>query len=439
MTVLLQFLKPLNKSFIRSYNSLYCKNSTPWAKAIKDNMPSVSPDGCFSLKNLQLGEPRYPAPEIFNPTYNPFIDQVHFKYRASGIQPQTESFPYHITSVLGKYASPEGQHEFDIRHLLCMLPDDEFWCSTYDGYEETVYINFWHHGLLFFIYYDTYNEKVYQNPFENISAPAYFEAVPIIKGFNTNIPENLVPVNAITWQYIQRDNKWYLVFTIDFSKTTLKNPANHVLLFWGVGLTNGSSHQSEAKEWDLANSTFESELGPNGFHGSIISLYTITNKHGKQVSRFNRIYIDKGSEGDTYPYFDQLFICNYSCPASFILSGDQCGFCGNIDDMFGELLALYDQRIISNGTDPAPPVEFSLYIDDNPNGTAEVSGLVRAVEEQYIFKGDTKATLTPMPNQGYSFDRWSGDDQAAVVDLSYNTYEILMSKDRRLLPVFKTI
>jgi hypothetical protein len=355
MVALLEFLKPINKTFIRLYNEPYTKESTPWAKAIHDNMPGVSPEGCFPLQNLKLGIPRFPAPIIENVTYNPFIDQVHFKYIPADVLPHSESLPYHITSVLGKYANPEGLHEFDIRHLICALPDDEFWCTTYDGYEETAYINFWHHGLFWFIYYETYNEKIRQHPFENISAPVFFEPKPVIEGFNTSVAENLVPVSAISWQYIQREGKWFLVLTVDFTKTTLKNPENHVLLFWGVVMTNGTAQQSDPKEWDLANNTFEISLGPDGLHGSIIGLYTITNKHGKQVSRFNRIYIDKGSDNETYPYFNQLFLCNYSHPASFVLTGNQCGFSGNIDELFSDFIELWNQGVIHDGIEPEPP------------------------------------------------------------------------------------
>ncbi|MFH0867290.1 MAG: DUF6266 family protein [Bacteroidota bacterium] len=436
MVALLQFLKPLNKTFIRSYNSPYTKNSTPWAKAIRDNMPGVSPEGCFPIKYLKLGEPRYPAPEIFNPIYNPFIDQVHFKYRPAGLQPQTESFPYHITSVLGKYASPEGQHEFDVRHLLCMLPDDEFWCSTYDGYEETVYTNFWHHGVLFFIYYDTYNEKVYQNPFENISSPAYFQPRSLLEGFNTNVKENLVPSKAITWQYKHESNIWYLDFNINFQKTQLTTPANYTLIFWGVGLVNNDHSQSGPYEWDLQESTYEITLGEHGLPGSAILLYAIFDKSGQQVSRFNRIYIDKGSDGNTYPYFDQLFLCNYSHPASFILSGNQCGFCGNIDELFSDFIELWEQGVIHSDNEPAPVTEYGLKITHPTNGDLQTSGYKRVEGTTYFFNVDQNAHLAPVPNQGFVFSAFSGSDAADVVPVSEGVFNIKMSKARALSAVF---
>ncbi len=436
MVSLLQFLKPLNTSFIRTFNAPYSHNSTPWAKAIRDNMAGVTPEGCFSLKNLKLGDARFPAPEIGNVTYNPFIDQVHFKYRPIGIPPHSESLPYHVTSVLGKYASPEGQHEFDIRHLLCMLPDDEFWCSTYDGYEETVYTNFWHHGLLFFIYYDTYNEKVYQNPFENISAPAYFEPVSILEGFNTDVKKNLVPRKAITWEYRHENNIWYLKFTIDFTKTKLTTPADYTLIFWGVGLAKNDHSQSGPYEWDLQENTYEITLGEHGLPGSAILLYSIFDKNGKQVSRFNRIYIDKGSDNETYPYFDQLFLCNYSHPASFVLSGNQCGFCGNIDELFSDFIELWEQGVIHSDSEPAPVTEFGLTITHPTNGDLQTSGYKRVEGKTYFFNVDQNAHLAPVPNQGFVFSNFSGTDAADVVPVSEGVFNIKMSKTRALSAVF---
>lgn len=436
MVALLEFLKPINKSFIRLYNAPYTKESTPWAKAIKDNMCNVTPEGGFNFKALKLGEPRYPAPEIKNPTYNPFTDQVHFKYNPSGILPHSESLPYHVTSVLGKYANPEGQHEFDVRHLVCELPDDEFWCSTYDGYEETVYTNFWHHGLLWFIYYDTYNEKIRQHPYEDISAPAYFEAVPILEGFNTNIKKNLVPPKAITWEYRHESDNWYLKFTIDFSKTKLKNPADYTLIFWGVGLAKGEHSQAGPFEWDLQESTYEITLGEHGLPGSAILLYAIFNNKDEQVSCFNRIYIDKGSDDKTYPYFEQLFLCNYSHPASFILSGDQCGFSGNIKELFADFISLKSQGVIHSDCNPEPAKEFGLKINSHPDGDLHTSDYKRVEGSTFFFDIDQNALLVPVAKQGYAFSSFSGPDAAEVVPVNSDVFNIKMSKARELSAVF---
>ncbi|MFH0865393.1 MAG: DUF6266 family protein [Bacteroidota bacterium] len=436
MVALLEFLKPINKSFIRQYNSPYTKESTPWAKAIRDNMSGVSPEGCFPLQNLKLGVPRYPAPIIENVIYNPFIDQVHFKYQPSGILPHSESLPYHVTSVLGKYATPDGQHEFDVRHLLCMLPDDEFWCSTYDGYEEIVYTNFWHHGVLFFIYYDTYNEKVYQNPFENISSPAYFQPRSLLEGFNTNVKVNLVPSKSITWQYKHEANIWYLDFNINFLKTQLTTPANYTLIFWAVGLVNNAVYPSGPYEWDLQESTYEITLGEHGMPGSAILLYSIFDKKGVQVSRFNRIYIDKGSDENTYPYFDQLFLCNYSHPASFVLSGNQCGFSGNIDELFSDFIELWNQGVIHDPSEPEPVTEFGLRITPHADGDLHTADYKRVEDSTYFFDIDQDALLVPVPKPGFAFSAFAGTDAADVVPVSADVHSIKMSKARELSAVF---
>ncbi|MFH0865777.1 MAG: DUF6266 family protein [Bacteroidota bacterium] len=436
MVALLEFLKPINKSFIRFYNAPYTKESTPWAKAIHDNMSGVTPELSFDIRNLKLGEPRHPAPEIIRPIYNPFIDQVHFKYNPSGILPHSESLPYHVTSVLGKYANPEAQHEFDVRHLVCALPDDEFWCSTYDGYEEIVYTNFWHHGMLWFIYYDTYNEKIRQHPFEDISAPAYFEAKPLLEGFNTNIKKNLVPSKAITWGYKHESNIWYLDFNIDFAKTKLKTPADYTLIFWGVGLVINHIGQSGPFEWDLQESTYEITLGEHGLPGSAILLYAIFDKHGVQVSRFNRIYIDKGSDDKTYPYFEQLFFCNYSHPASFILTGDQCGFSGSINELFSDFIGLWNQGVIHSDCTPEPATEFSLRITPHSNGDLHTSDYNRAEGSTYFFNVGHDALLVPVANQGYVFSAFSGPDAADVVPVNGDIYNIKMTKTRELSAVF---
>ena len=143
MVSLLQFLKPLNKNFIRFFNGPLSKGTTPWAKAIKDNMTGVSPDGCFPLKNLHLGDPHLPPFTIVESTYNPFIDQVLVKY-VPGQNPNPDNpFPYLGCSALGKYKSADGMHLFDTRNQLVFRPLFSFFCSFYEEYREHVFENSW--------------------------------------------------------------------------------------------------------------------------------------------------------------------------------------------------------------------------------------------------------------------------------------------------------
>src|SRR3989339_1265919 len=132
MVALLQFLKPLNKNFIKMFNTSLAKGSTPWAVAIKANMSGVSPEGCFPLQNLRLGNPTIPPLDLSEIVYNPFIDCLSFKYGPLPHPNPQNPFPLMAVSVLGKYASENGVHEFDIRHPKCFFPYGRFWCSYYD-------------------------------------------------------------------------------------------------------------------------------------------------------------------------------------------------------------------------------------------------------------------------------------------------------------------
>jgi hypothetical protein len=436
MVSLLQFLKPLNKNFIRAFNSHYCINSTPWAKAIQDNMPFVAADGTFLLKNLQLGKPENHTIQLSGISYNPFIDQIHISYQPPVLPSQKSSFPYNAVSVLGKYKSEQGAIEFDTRHLLCCNPEGAWYCYLSDEVESGHYLNWWEGGRLWLLLDETDRWKTASNPFHNISVPAYFETEPLIKDFNTNVKVNLVPVDAISWAYKQGSNNWYLDLNIDFQKTKLKNPANFTIKIWGVGFFNNSSTLSGPDEWDLQESQYEVILGENGLQGSAICLYAVYNNKGVQVSCFNRFYINKGTDNVAYPLFDQLFICNYSHPSSFVLSGEQCGFCGNIDNLFGEILALYDQGIIHDGEVPAPPAKVALRLEPHTNGSVEVSGMVSADDQQYFFHENAKAALAPKPAEGFAFTKWDGTDKDAVVDRGDQTFEITMPQDRSLQPVF---
>jgi hypothetical protein len=436
MFSLLQFLKPLNKSFIKHFNTPFCVRSTPWAKAIKDNMSIVSPEGCIPLKKFSLGDPRYKSPEIISATYNPFIDQIQISFHPDSLPMPPVPFPYNATSVLGKYKSSGNDPSFDVRHLMCCQPEGSWNCLLSEEMEQSFYLNWWDCGRLWLLLDEERNWNISSNPFRNISAPAYFEAVPLLEGFNTKVKDNLVPVNAIIWEYKQAVNNWYLDFKIDFHKTKLKNPAEFTLIMWLVSFSDNQNQFSGPYEWDLQESTFEIILGENGLQGSAICLYSIFNNRGVQVSRFNRFYINKGSDENTYPFFDQLFLCDYSHPSSFLLSGDQCGFCGNIVDMFEEIIKLYQQGIIRDDEDMPVPRKIILRMNDSPDGSVEVSGMESADGEDFFFHENSRAGLVPKPGEGFVFSNWDGEDKDDVIDHGDHNYEIPMHKDRHLQPVF---
>jgi hypothetical protein len=352
MVSLLQFLKPLNKTFIRFFNSSISKGSTPWAKAIQANMQAVNDEGCIIPENFTLGNPKYPPFEITDVTYNPFIDLCSVDYKPTDLSGWNDPYPYIMTSVLGQYKSKSGLPEFDIRYPACYLPPGHFFCSYYDENFEHVFDNWWDGFWLWCMYFDTYDLERTINPNHALTEPIYSRPTSLIEGFNTDITVNPVPVEAFTWEYVQREKKWYLVFKIDIKKTQLVNPKDYTIIFWSVSLQNSEHKQHNAIEWNLSEPIKEFELGEEGFNGSIIGLYALYTNKGEQAGCFNRFYINRGSDGREYPYYEQLFECNYGHPVSFILKGNQCGFCGNLDEMFSDFIQLYEQGIIHDPNQP---------------------------------------------------------------------------------------
>jgi len=436
MVALLQFLKPLNKTFIHLYNAPLAVGSTPWAVAIKANMQNVSPEGFLPLEKLILGDPRFPAPELTDVIFNPFLNQTSFAFNPCNNPAVPTPFPLVATSVLGKYISDSANHEFDTRHILCSFPDGKFFCSIYGDQFNNVFDNWWAGGLFWLMNFNTYFNARFNDINSGLSNPVYFQTVPTLDGFSTDITENQVPNEAITWQYILTGSNWSLIFTIDFSKTTLTNPSDHTLIFWAVSFLDTLHEQTGPYEWDLANATFEIPLGSAGFKGSAIMLFSIFKKTGERISCFNRLYIDKGSDNVTYPYFEQLFNCNYSYPSSFILPENQSGFCGSIDELFGEFIELYEQGIIHNDADIPSTAEYTLPSMNSTLGTVNVTNYTHADASSFYFAPNTLAILTPTPAVGNVFSNWTGIDAADVVSIGGGAYELLMSKTRALTAVF---
>ncbi len=439
MVTLLQYLKPLNKNFIAFFNSKECKGSTPWAKAIKDNMAAITPDGCFQPDLLKFGNPKYPAVKMEEVMYNPFIDLVSIKYSPVSHPSMHVRYPYIISSVLGKYKSESGLPEFDTRHPVCMMPSGSFFCSFYDDMHEHCFENWWSNGWLWMMYYDTYDIESIFNPNSSLTMPRPFTAKSMIEGFNTDVTENPVPLEAFKWEYQLRVTNWFLVLTLDRSLCNIPAEASYNMLIWSVLLKDNTSAQADPFTWDLRNASFEIDLGPEGFNGSILGLFNIVTSEGVQVSKFNRFYINKDTGEREYPYFDQLFACNYAHPVSYILKGDQCGFCGSIDELFSDFIELWNQGVIHDPKYNPGPTKNVLHMGTDPNGKTNVFGFDSQTENDYVFDSTKKAFLNPVPGAGFKFSEWTGADAGSVVKVTDDTHELDMTKERAVSPVFTII
>ncbi len=436
MMALLQFLKPLNKTFIKFYNSNCCKESTPWAKAIKDNMKAVAPDGCIIPENISFGNPKFPPFEILETTYDPFIDLLRIKYKPVDLSGRNDPYPYIDVSVLGRYKSDPNNPTFDTRHILKGCIDLTFECYSWDGQCEHTWTNHYSDGWCWFIYVDSDCMENIKASNWNASSPAYFEPKPLIDGFNNDFVENLVPVDAISWKYEKREDIWYLIFSIDYSKTSIENPEDYTLIYWGLGFFNGKYEKSDAIEWNLSESTLEIEIGTEGFSGSMISLYSVFTNEGEQVSMYNRIYINSGTVGIEHNLYNQLFDSNYATPVSYVLDDNHSGFCGSIDELFGEFIQLYNQGMIYDHSEKPAREQCALKAYASGNGTIDVDSYIYKDKLAYYFYKDEIAYMTVIPMEGHKFDVWLGVDATDVVSVSENTYSIVMSKARTVSASF---
>ncbi|MDD3878360.1 MAG: hypothetical protein PHT69_17200, partial [Bacteroidales bacterium] len=436
---LLNFLKPINKTFIRYFNASISKDSTPWAVAIKNNMKGVSPDGSFPLENLQLGAPKYPPFKILEAIYNPFLDQIQVSYAPIKNYKPDEPYPNIGCAALGKYDSEGCIHNFDVRHQLCFQPTGNFY-SYFDKYfKDQSFYGFWKEGMLWFIFFDRNDAERQYNPNLNLIKPSPFIPESIVNVFNTSVKENPVPAEAVMWEYVQEEGIWYIDFSLDYSKITLENLENYTMLFWGLHLRDQMYIHEGPYEWNLAAPIKRIEIGPVAFSGSGLTLYAIYNNDGLQASQFNRFYIPNGPDGLRHDIYDQLFNTSYTFPASFVLNNEECGFCGYIDELFSDFIDLYEEGSIQPKTDPYITIQYALSFDNIVNGTVDVENFFRRDNNTYYFFVDQIAVFKPHPNEGYLFSNWMGADAADVHLNEQGAYELLMDKNRSIFPVFSEI
>ena len=436
MMALLQFLKPLNKSFIKFYNSANCKQSTPWAKAIKDNMKAIAPDGCIIPENISFGNPKFPPFEIVEATYDPFIDLLRIKYKPVDLSGRNDPYPYIDISVLGRYRSDPNNPTFDTRHMLKNCIDLTFECYSWDGQCEHTWTNHYSDGWCWFIYVDSdCMDNIKAASWTN-SSPVYFKPKPIIDGFNLTVTENPVPTDAISWEYKMQVDQWVFEATIDPNKITLENPENHTIIAWFLAFANGKYYKSEANEWSLSEFHHQLQLGGEGFKGSMVCLYAVYNNEGEQVGKFNSFYINGGTDAINYDLQQQIFDCNYATPLSFVLNDNKTGFCGSIDELFGEFIQLWEQGVIYDHSSTQPPVIRALKAYSSGNGKVNVEGYESKDKIAYYFLHDKTAMLTLSAFEGSSFDNWTGDDAADVIKIEDNIYSIKMDKDRTIIANF---
>jgi hypothetical protein len=343
MMALLQFLSPLNKTFIRHFNYYECPRSTPWAKAIKDNMPAVTNECCITLDKFSLGVPKYPQVENPSFSYDPFIDQVSMEYSFLSHPAAQKKYALLLSSALGKYHRRKDVHEFDVRHLCRNFPPGMFFSDIHNIQTSDEFLSYWKNAWFWFTFFDNDKPDQLFNPNTFLTMPLSFSPAPIIEGFNTEFSENVVPVEAIHWEFRNSGEHWAFHMNIKEEYYDPEIFQNYTMIFWILGLYDNNHFLSPPIEWSLAENQISLDFESGLVSGSAILMYAIFSAEGQQLSRFNRMYIDEDFSGNKIPYYPQLFQCNYAHPASFILPQAQCGFCGNYDELFEDFITFWNQ------------------------------------------------------------------------------------------------
>lgn len=436
MLNILRFLKPLNKNFIKFYNSAFAKGSTPWAKAIKDNKDIFTNDGCFTPENFALGVSDFNSPSILEAIYDPFIDAVIIKYNNQKDSSENQKFPYTANSALLMHKPIDGIFSFNTQNLINFQPENVFCSKIVDVNLVNNFQNFCQYAFLWSINYPNYDTDSIIRPVHNLSAAAFIQPIPIFKGFNNDIKENLFPSDAINWEYQFNDPDWQITAYFDPKKYQIKDYSDLTIFIFSLAFVNGKFDYSDPMEWNLSENPLTFDIGPDGLQGSVMLLFTVVDADGKQISAFNRFYVDTGTDNITRPLFHQLFLSDYIHPSAFQLSDNMVGFVANVDELFPEFIEQYKQGLIKHNEKPYPPKNAILNISSNNFGSVTVINHHSYIEHQYHFYAGDTAIITLIPNENCSFLMWTGSDANNITMISELQYSIKMDSDKNLIANF---
>jgi hypothetical protein len=214
-------------------------------------MPAMTQECCFSLDKLRLGNPKFPAVQIKSLSYDPFIDQIRLEYSFFSHPASAQQFPFMVATALGKYKTLEVLHEFDIRHPARYFPAGKFYSDIINLESNSDFLSHWMHGWFWLSSMNNETPDQMFNINSNLSEPLSFIPNPIIEPFNTDIPEDLIPVEAITWEYVKTGDMWRLTFEIDRKLIDPEAFSDCTLVFWILALRNQSHSISDPVLWAL--------------------------------------------------------------------------------------------------------------------------------------------------------------------------------------------
>lgn len=419
---LINALRPLNKDFIKLYNSRFDEHSTPWAVAIKDNMQAVTEEGVFIFDNLRLGKDKIPQPFIFTKDYDPFINQIHIVFDSSVFDNEIDNLLPILLSCIGKYNNPDlGYYE---NTPLVDLPPGHFWCVRWFSDDDPVcYDNHWgRFGLGAFLYTDLAYRYVAPN--KNLLNSAFTFDSPVIKypWFNFLHDGNQCPAAAISWQFIGGVGTEQIQFEIDISKTTIGNPSQRKIKMWLMFYGNNETLLFESDFWVLSSTNFIVDAALPIKQGMFIVLYALHNLPGVQVSLFNRLTNLKPFTGDNVNLLDGLFLSACTSPSSFKTDGFTNGLCGWFDALFSDF--------IKSGIEPVIDLVYWDFLNNPYFLFAFDPVYISQDGTKYYYEKDTVVNVQIDFAEGWELDAWTGANAGEIVDLGASLFQLTLNDNK---------
>lgn len=347
MTALQAFLSPLNNNFIKFFNSRFAVNSTPWSKAIKDNMPAVDELGNIDLSKITFGNNRLPAAKIISSDYDPFIDCLKIKYDYPDSMTSNSNFPLIACSMLGMSKRNDDPFSFNVDNMIKFMPSNQFYCEFEDQGGTHIFSNFFDRGQFWLIPLQDSRWDMQHQSIPDNSTPTPFIPASEIAEFNMNFDYNPVPTEAVDLSFVGDGTKCDLIMKFITSKIENGFSDKNKVSVWFRLITKTGIVDLPKKTAQICDFPLYTTItSPETVVGAI-ALYCTLDTDEVQLGCFNRMYHGTSPSGVKIPYFDALFDFYGANPLSFKLPAGEAAIFGNVDELLGDFIKAYESGSVT--------------------------------------------------------------------------------------------
>lgn len=365
MSALQAFLSPLNNNFIKFFNYKIALKSTPWAQAIKDNMPAVDKQGNIDLSKITFGNNKLPAAKILSSNYDPFIDCLTINFDYPGTMSYSD-FQLVACSMLGMSKQADQPFDYNIDNMIKFMPSNYFYCEFFaTAVDSEVFKNYFDRGQFWLIPLQNNRWDMMSNYIPSNTAPVAITPHSEIEDFNKDFSFNPVPTEAINIAYNVDKMKCDLQIKIKYE---LIDPEfsldNRMKLYVRLIYKNGFV---DLKPDITKLSSFPVVIGIDNQSDliSLIALYKILDEHEIQLTCFNKIYHGFSPDNIFTPYYDALFSYYNACPLSFKLPDTAPAVFGNLKELIPDFIAAYTAGSVTGKPEVYRYSDFSVHIYDS--------------------------------------------------------------------------